>query len=80
MKNIVIPIDHLVMLAELDDKEAGQIAIQQWCTQSYLLFVSLQYRSSTRIFCKTQRNQHDKCNEQEVGYKKENYQEVNFHR
>ena len=26
MKNIVIPIDHLVMLAELDDKEAGQIA------------------------------------------------------
>ena len=26
MKNIVIPIDHLVMLAELDNKEAGQIA------------------------------------------------------
>jgi hypothetical protein len=26
MKNLNIPIDHLVMLAELDDKEAGQIA------------------------------------------------------
>ena len=26
MKNIFIPIDHLVMLAELDDKEAGLIA------------------------------------------------------
>ena len=26
MKNLIIPIDHLVMLAELDDKEAGQIA------------------------------------------------------
>ena len=26
MKNITIPIDHLVMLAELDDKEAGQMA------------------------------------------------------
>ena len=26
MKNIFIPIDHLIMLAELDDKEAGQIA------------------------------------------------------
>lgn len=26
MKNLTIPIDHLVMLAELDDKEAGQIA------------------------------------------------------
>ena len=26
MKNLIIPIDHLVMLAELDDKEAGQMA------------------------------------------------------
>ena len=26
MKNLIIPIDHLVMLAELDDKDAGQIA------------------------------------------------------
>ena len=26
MKNLSIPIDHLVMLAELDDKEAGQMA------------------------------------------------------
>ena len=26
MKNLTIPIDHLVMLAELDDKEAGQMA------------------------------------------------------
>lgn len=26
MKNLIIPIDHLVMLAELDDKEVGQIA------------------------------------------------------
>ena len=26
MKNLNIPIDHLVMLAELDDKEAGQMA------------------------------------------------------
>lgn len=26
MKNLSIPVDHLVMLAELDDKEAGQMA------------------------------------------------------
>ena len=26
MKNLTIPIDHLVMLAELDDKDAGQMA------------------------------------------------------
>ena len=26
MRNLVIPIGHLVMLAELDDKEAGQMA------------------------------------------------------
>ncbi|MDY6319461.1 MAG: DUF6291 domain-containing protein [Bacteroidales bacterium] len=26
MKNLIIPIDHLVMLAELDDKDAGQMA------------------------------------------------------
>ena len=26
MKNLIIPIDHLVMLAEFDDKEAGQMA------------------------------------------------------
>lgn len=26
MKNLIIPIDHLVMLAELDDKKAGQMA------------------------------------------------------
>lgn len=26
MKNLIIPVDHLVMLAELDDKEAGQMA------------------------------------------------------
>ena len=26
MKNVTIPIDHLVMLAELDDKEAGLMA------------------------------------------------------
>ena len=26
MKNLIIPIGHLVMLAELDDKEAGQMA------------------------------------------------------
>ena len=26
MKNLIIPIDYLVMLAELDDKEAGQMA------------------------------------------------------
>ena len=26
MKNLTIPVDHLVMLAELDDKEAGQMA------------------------------------------------------
>ena len=26
MKNLIIPIDHLVMLAELDDKEARQMA------------------------------------------------------
>ena len=26
MKNLIIPIDHLAMLAELDDKEAGQMA------------------------------------------------------
>lgn len=26
MKNLTIPIDHLVMLAELDDREAGQMA------------------------------------------------------
>ena len=26
MKNLIIPIDHLVMLAELDDKESGQMA------------------------------------------------------
>ena len=29
MKNLIIPIDHLVMLAELDDKEAGQMASKQ---------------------------------------------------
>ena len=26
MKNLTIPVDHVVMLAELDDKEAGQMA------------------------------------------------------
>ena len=26
MKNLIIPIDHLVMLAELDDKDAGLMA------------------------------------------------------
>lgn len=27
MKNLIIPIDHLVMLAELDDKDAGLMAL-----------------------------------------------------
>ena len=36
MKNLTIPIDHLVMLAELDDKDAGQMAkaIAQYANNS----------------------------------------------
>ena len=47
MKNLIIPIDHLVMLAELDDKEAGQMAkaIAQYSKLSSLCFAPTSMRS-----------------------------------
>ena len=62
MKNLIIPIDHLVMLAELDDKEAGQMAkaIAQYANKGI-----------------APRNQYDQCHGQEVGCKEEGCQESN---
>ena len=84
MKNLIIPIDHLVMLAELDDKDAGLMAkaIVQYANKgiapsfsnSALKAIFTLFRS---IFCKTQRNQYDQCHGQEVGCKEEGCQESN---
>ena len=57
MKNLIIPIDHLVMLAELDDKEAGQIAkaIAQYANKGIAPSFSNRTRSSSTfssaMFC-----------------------------
>ena len=52
MKNLSIPIDHLVMLAELDDKDAGLMAkaiAQRSSTASLYVFPALLALAATTV-------------------------------